>query len=127
VKKLKVGDPMDESQRPLGPLIRESDAIRPPLDSRKAVRGGARLLCVGNRKGSLSGAGQFSPYEAGHEGKLSYEIVLRPSVTVEPYHDFAAALKRSQFSPNVFRGGGLFHAPTPSYFFRPMTNWKWAD
>src|SRR5438270_742634 len=52
VSKLKVGDPLDESSD-LGPLIRESDAIRAADWVQEAVRGGARLLCGGNRKGSL--------------------------------------------------------------------------
>src|SRR6266700_3027773 len=52
VKKLRVGDPLDESSD-LGPLIRESDAIRAADWIQEAVRGGARLLCGGNRKGSL--------------------------------------------------------------------------
>ena len=52
VKKLKVGDPLDESTD-VGPLIRESDAIRAADWVQEAVRGGARLLCGGNRKGSI--------------------------------------------------------------------------
>src|ERR1700704_6650197 len=52
VAKLKVGEPLDESSD-LGPLIRESDAIRAADWVQEAVRGGARLLCGGNRKGSL--------------------------------------------------------------------------
>src|SRR6202451_45008 len=52
VGKMKVGDPLDESSD-LGPLIRESDAIRAADWVQEAVRGGARLLCGGNRKGSF--------------------------------------------------------------------------
>ena len=52
VGKLKTGDPLDESSD-IGPLIRESDAIRAADWVQEAVRGGARLLCGGNRKGSL--------------------------------------------------------------------------
>src|SRR6202045_1427432 len=50
VKKLKAGDPLDESTD-VGPLIRESDAIRTTNWIEEAVRGGARLLCGGGRKG----------------------------------------------------------------------------
>ena len=42
--KLKVGDPLKESSD-LGPLVRESDAIRAAEWVQEAVRGGARLLC----------------------------------------------------------------------------------
>src|SRR6266446_7600931 len=52
VSKLKVGDPLDASSD-LGQLIRESDAIRAADWIQEAVRGGARLLCGGKRKGSL--------------------------------------------------------------------------
>ena len=44
VKKLKTGDPLDESTD-VGPLIRESDAIRTTAWIDEAVRTGARLLC----------------------------------------------------------------------------------
>src|ERR1700691_1490073 len=50
--KLKVGDPLKESSD-LGPLVRESDAIRAAEWVQEAVRGGARLLCGGSHKGSL--------------------------------------------------------------------------
>ncbi len=42
VKKLKTGDPLDDSTD-LGPLIRESDAIRASEWIQEAVRGGARV------------------------------------------------------------------------------------
>src|SRR5579862_6571338 len=49
VKKLKSGDPLDESTD-VGPVIRESDAIRTITWIDEAVRAGARLLCGGHRK-----------------------------------------------------------------------------
>src|SRR5258708_962158 len=52
VKTLKTGDPMEESTD-VGPLIRESDAIRVTNWIEEAVRSGARLLCGGGRKGSI--------------------------------------------------------------------------
>src|SRR5256884_4355427 len=51
VKKLKIGDPLEESTD-LGPLIRESDAARASDWVQEAVRGGARLLYGGHRTGS---------------------------------------------------------------------------
>ncbi len=51
VKKLKTGDPLEESTD-LGPLIRESDAARASDWVQEAVRGGARLLYGGHRTGS---------------------------------------------------------------------------
>src|SRR5271168_5384595 len=51
-KKLKTGDPAEESTD-LGPLIRESDAIRVTSWIEEAVRSGARLLCGSGRRGSI--------------------------------------------------------------------------
>src|SRR5437660_6401685 len=51
VKKLKTGDPLEESTD-LGPLIRESDAARASDWVQEAVRGGARVLYGGHRNGS---------------------------------------------------------------------------
>src|SRR6202790_2293782 len=48
VKKLKLGDPLDPSTD-VGPLIRESDAIRTVAWIDKAFRPGARLFCGGGR------------------------------------------------------------------------------
>src|SRR4029077_7093677 len=91
VSKLKVGDPLDESSD-LGPLIRESDAIRAADWVQEAVRGGARLLCGGNRKGSL-----FEPTVltgTKPNMKINCQEIFAPVVTVEPYNDFASALKQ---------------------------------
>ena len=52
VKKLKTGDPMEESTD-VGPLIRESDAVRVTNWIDEAVHSGARLLCGGGRKGPV--------------------------------------------------------------------------
>src|ERR1700757_4440630 len=49
VKKLKVGDPLDNATD-VGPLIRESDAIRTVNWIDEAIRSGARLLCGGGRQ-----------------------------------------------------------------------------
>src|SRR6267154_1209372 len=52
VSKLKIGDPMDDTTD-LGPLIRESDAVRATEWVREAVQDGATLLCGGKRHGSV--------------------------------------------------------------------------
>jgi len=102
VNKLKVGDPLDESSD-LGPLIRESDAIRAADWIQEAVRGGARLLCGGKRKGSLleptvlTGTRPFM--------KVNCQEVFAPVVTVEPYNDFASALREANNSPYGLQAG----------------------
>lgn len=54
-KKFKSGDPMEESTD-VGPLIRESDAIRASEWVQEAIRGGARSLCGGDHQGSVTDA-----------------------------------------------------------------------
>src|SRR5437868_11452449 len=102
VSKLKVGDPLDESSD-LGPLIREADAVRAADWIQEAVRGGARLLCGGKRKGSL-----FEPtvLTGTHpDMKVNCREIFAPVVTVEPYNDFASALKEVNNSPYGLQAG----------------------
>jgi len=102
VKELKVGDPLDESTD-VGPLIRESDAIRSADWVQEAVRGGARLLCGGNRKGSV-----FEPTVltgTKPEMKVNCQEMFAPVVTVEPYGDFDEALRQVNNSAYGLQAG----------------------
>src|ERR1700738_1386218 len=102
VKKLKTGDPLDDATD-LGPLIRESDAVRASDWIQEAVRGGARLLCGGNRKGSL-----FEPTVltgTKPNMKVNCQEIFAPVVTVEPYNDFVSALKQLNNSPYGLQAG----------------------
>ena len=91
VKKLKTGDPLDESTD-VGPLIRESDAIRTANWIEEAVRGGARLLCGGRRYGMIVEPTVLTGTAA--DMKVNCQEVFGPVVTVEPYKNFDEALKR---------------------------------
>ncbi len=82
VSKLKLGDPLDESSD-LGPMIRESDAIRAYDWVQEAVRGGARLLCGGHRTGSLLEPTVLTGTKPGM--KVNCQEIFAPVVTVEPY------------------------------------------
>ncbi len=104
VKKLKTGDPMDESTD-LGPLIRESDAIRVVQWIEEAVRSGARLLCGGARKNSVVEPTVLTGTKP--EMKVNCQEVFGPVVTVEPYHSFDEALRRINHS-NYGLQAGLF-------------------
>src|ERR1700723_2264916 len=100
--KLKVGDPLKESSD-LGPLVRESDAIRAAEWVQEAVRGGARLLCGGSHKGSL-----FEPTiltGTKPNMKVNCQEIFAPVVTVEPYTDFATALKQVNSSAYGLQAG----------------------
>ncbi len=90
VKQLKTGDPLDESTD-VGPLIRESDAIRSSGWVDEAVRAGGRLLCGGGRKGALMEPTVLTRTRP--DMKVNCLEVFGPVVTVEPYKDFDEALR----------------------------------
>ena len=102
VKKLKTGDPLDESTD-LGPLIRESDAIRASDWIQEAVRGGARLLCGGQRKGSMLEPTVLTGTRP--DMKVNCQEIFAPVVTVEPYDDFNEALRQINNSPYGLQAG----------------------
>lgn len=91
VKKLKSGDPLEESTD-VGPLIRESDAIRTVAWIDEAVRAGARLLCGGTRKNLVVEPTVLTGTRP--DMKVNCQEVFGPIVTVEPYKDFDAALRQ---------------------------------
>src|ERR1700727_2095601 len=104
VKKLATGDPAEESTD-VGPLIRESDAIRVTAWVDDAVRTGARLLCGGGRKGSVVDPTVLTGTRP--EMKVNCQEIFGPVVTVEPYHNFEEALRRINNS-NYGLQAGLF-------------------
>jgi acyl-CoA reductase-like NAD-dependent aldehyde dehydrogenase len=102
VKKLKMGDPMDESVD-IGPLIRESDAIRATRWVDEAVRAGARLLCGGCREGSMMEPTVLTATKP--EMKVNCQEIFGPVVTVEPYENFDEALRRTNQSSYGLQAG----------------------
>ncbi len=102
VKKLKPGDPLDEATD-LGPLIRESDAIRTVDWVQEAVRGGARLLTGGQRKGSVVEPTVLTNTRS--DMKVNCQEVFGPVVTVEAYDDFGDALRQVNNSPYGLQAG----------------------
>src|SRR5713101_3490499 len=101
-KKLKTGDPLEESSD-LGPLIRESDAIRASDWIQEAVRGGARLLCGGQRQGPMLEPAVLTGTRP--EMKVNCQEIFAPEVTVESYDDFNQALKQINHSPYGLQAG----------------------
>ncbi|MBZ5707021.1 MAG: aldehyde dehydrogenase family protein [Acidobacteriia bacterium] len=102
VKKLQAGDPLQESTD-LGPLIRESDAVRASDWVQEAVRSGARLLCGGRRSGSVLEPTVLTGTRA--EMKVNCQEIFAPVVTVEPYDDFHEALRQVNNSPYGLQTG----------------------
>src|SRR5690242_8291509 len=102
VKKLKTGDPLDDSTD-LGPLIRESDAVRASDWIQEAIRGGARVLCGGQRRGPVLEPSVLTGTRP--EMKVNCQEIFAPVVTVEPYDDFNQALKQINNSPYGLQAG----------------------
>jgi acyl-CoA reductase-like NAD-dependent aldehyde dehydrogenase len=102
VKKLRTGDPLDESTD-LGPLIRESDAIRASDWIQEAIRTGARLLCGGERRGPVLEPTVLTGTRP--EMKVNCQEIFAPVVTVEPYDDFNQALRQINNSPYGLQAG----------------------
>ena len=102
VRKLKTGDPLDDSTD-LGPLIRESDAVRASDWIQEAVRGGARVLCGGQRLGPVLEPTVLTGTRP--EMKVNCQEIFAPVVTVEPYDDFEQALRQINNSPYGLQAG----------------------
>jgi len=102
VKKLQMGDPLEESTD-VGPLIRESDAVRAGEWVQEAVRSGARLLHGGQRKGSMLEPTVLSGTRP--EMKVNCQEVFAPVVTVEPYEDFQDAVRQVNNSAYGLQAG----------------------
>ncbi|MFZ1918280.1 MAG: aldehyde dehydrogenase family protein [Terriglobales bacterium] len=102
VGKLKQGDPLNDSCD-VGPMIRESDAIRAYDWIQEAIRGGARLLCGGKRKGSMLEPTVLTSTKS--DMKVNCQEVFAPVVTVEPYNDFASALREVNNSAYGLQAG----------------------
>jgi len=89
VRKLKCGDPMQESTD-VPPLIREQDAVRVAQWIDEAVEAGAKLLCGGKRNGSLVEPAVLT--ETTPNMRVNNAEVFGPVVTVEEYETFDEAL-----------------------------------
>lgn len=102
VAKLQVGDPMDESTD-LGPLIRESDAVRATEWVQEAVQDGATLLCGGKRHGSVMEPTVLTGTRP--DMRVNCQEIFAPVVTLESYEDYSEALRRINESPYGLQAG----------------------
>jgi glyceraldehyde-3-phosphate dehydrogenase (NADP+) len=102
VKTLRTGDPLDDTTD-VGPLIRESDAVRATDWIQEAVRGGARVLCGGDRKGSLLEPTVLTGTRS--DMKVNCQEIFAPVVTVEPYGEFDEALRQINGSAYGLQAG----------------------
>jgi acyl-CoA reductase-like NAD-dependent aldehyde dehydrogenase len=102
VRKLKMGDPLDESTD-VGPLIRESDVLRAADWIQEAVRSGARVLCGSQRKGPMLEPTVLTGTRP--EMKVSCQEIFAPVVTVDPYDDFHEAMRQINNSAYGLQAG----------------------
>ncbi|MBI3669562.1 MAG: aldehyde dehydrogenase family protein [Acidobacteria bacterium] len=104
VEKLKLGDPLDEATD-LGPLISQEAARRAAEWVEEAVAAGARVLCGGKRQGAM-----FDPTVltgTRPDLRVNCQEIFAPVVTVEPYDDFAQAVRQVNHT-NYGLQAGLF-------------------
>src|SRR4029077_1568518 len=97
VQKLKVGDVLDESTD-VGPLINEVAARRNEEWIAEAARGGAKVLCGGERRGSAITPTVLTNTRP--DMRVNCMEILGPVVTVEKFSDYGealAAVNRSEF------------------------------
>ena len=102
VDKLRVGDPMDDTTD-LGPMIRESDAIRAEEWVQAAIQDGATLLCGGRRHGSILDPTVLTGTRP--DMKVNCAEIFAPVVTLEPYDDYGRALRLINESPYGLQAG----------------------
>jgi acyl-CoA reductase-like NAD-dependent aldehyde dehydrogenase len=102
INKLKIGDPLDE-ETDLGPLIRESDAIRATEWVQEAVQDGATLLAGGKRRGSILEPTVLTGTRP--DMRVNCQEIFAPVVTMEPYDDFSHALRLINESPYGLQAG----------------------
>jgi acyl-CoA reductase-like NAD-dependent aldehyde dehydrogenase len=86
---LRTGDPLDEATE-LSVMIDEEAARRAESWIEEAVRGGARLLCGGRRKGALLEATVLADVES--EMRVCTEEIFAPVATLSTFSDFESAL-----------------------------------
>jgi len=102
VRKLRVGDPLDEATD-VGPMISEDAARRAASWIDEAVAGGAKLHAGGTRQGAVLQPTVLTNVRA--DMKVSCQEVFAPVVIVETYDEFADAIRRVNDSPFGLQAG----------------------
>jgi acyl-CoA reductase-like NAD-dependent aldehyde dehydrogenase len=102
VRKLKVGEPLDESAD-VGPMITEDAARRAVAWIDEAVDGGAKVATGGKRNGPFLEPTVLTNTKPNM--KVSCQEVFAPVVTVEAYDDFDDAIRRLNDSAYGLQAG----------------------
>ena len=90
VAELSAGDPMADTVK-VGPMVRESDAIRVESWIKEAVGAGARLVAGGERDGAVLTPSILA--EVHPDMKISREELFGPAVNVTPIDGIDEAIK----------------------------------
>jgi len=89
VEAIVTGNPLEESTR-MGPMIRESDAVRVESWINEAVKGGAKLLTGGGRQGNLVAPTVVADVDA--KERISCDELFGPAVAVTRFEDIDQAI-----------------------------------
>jgi acyl-CoA reductase-like NAD-dependent aldehyde dehydrogenase len=89
VESIVTGNPLEESTR-MGPMIRESDAIRVESWINEAVKGGGRLVTGGIRQGNLVAPTVVADVDA--KERISCDELFGPAVAVTHFEDIEQAI-----------------------------------
>jgi acyl-CoA reductase-like NAD-dependent aldehyde dehydrogenase len=95
VRALRTGDPESDATD-VGPLIDDAAAKRADELVQSAIRGGASLLCGGERQGRILSPAVVTGTSPGM--RIEDEEAFAPLITVNPYRTFDEALKRANTS-----------------------------
>ena len=89
IEKMKVGNPQEQGTQ-MGPMIRESDAIRVGDWIQEAVSSGARIIAGGDREGSLHAPTVVADVKP--EMRISSDELFGPAVAVSHFENIDEAI-----------------------------------
>jgi glyceraldehyde-3-phosphate dehydrogenase (NADP+) len=89
VEALSVGNQLDEKSK-VGPMVKESEAVRVDDWIREAIAGGARLVAGGGRRGALCMPAVVA--DVNPEMRISRDELFGPAVAVTPFDTIEEAL-----------------------------------
>lgn len=104
VRAIKTGDPRHDGVK-MGPMIRESDAIRVEEWVNEAVASGARLVAGGDRKGTLMAPTLLADVKP--EMRISCDEVFGPAVGITPVDNIDQAIRQAN-STNYGLSAAIF-------------------
>ena len=90
VEAISTGDQLQEGTG-MGPMVRESDAVRVSDWIQEAVSGGARLITGGEREGAVVEPAILADVDP--DMRISRDELFGPAVAVSPFHEIDKAIE----------------------------------